>query len=94
MLDEDNEINRMLASDLLKALAGMQLAGDGAQALALLVREPVDIVPVDVQMPVMDGLQATRLLRQPPAPAALPEIAMTAQALEEDRAQRLAAQPG
>ncbi len=92
LLVEDNPINQDVAQELLR-VAGLAvtLAGDGRQALALLAEQPFDLVLMDVQMPVLDGLQATRLLRQQPGLAQLPVIAMTANAFAEDRAQCMAA---
>ncbi|MDT9000795.1 response regulator [Paucibacter sp. APW11] len=93
LLVEDNDMNQMLATDLLQDLGGMKVtvAGNGQEALQLLRSRRVDIVLMDVQMPVMDGLQATRLLRQDDSLRELPVIAMTAQALDGDRARCAAA---
>jgi two-component system sensor histidine kinase/response regulator len=83
---EDNELNQEVARDLLM-LAGVtvECAGNGAQALEFLARNKYDLVLMDMQMPVMDGITATRQIRLQPAFAALPIIAMTANALEQDR---------
>ncbi|RVU43928.1 response regulator [Rubrivivax rivuli] len=84
---EDNEINQQIAREMLQDL-GLQVttARHGQQALALLDSEPAfDLVLMDVHMPVMDGLTATRQLRTDPRWAALPVIAMTANVLNEDR---------
>ncbi|MDB5100771.1 MAG: integral rane sensor hybrid histidine kinase [Cyanobacteria bacterium RYN_339] len=54
------------------------VARNGQDALYALVRQPVDLVLMDVVMPVLDGLEATRLIRQNPAFAALPVIGFTA----------------
>ncbi|MDI4634916.1 PAS domain S-box protein [Pelomonas sp. V22] len=92
LLVEDNPINQDVAQELLRSAGlAVTLAGDGRQALALLAEQPFDLVLMDVQMPVLDGLQATRLLRQQPGLAQLPVIAMTANAFAEDRAQCMAA---
>ncbi|WP_298232687.1 response regulator [uncultured Azohydromonas sp.] len=92
LLAEDNAINREVALELLHGVGlVVDVAQDGEAALAQLRREPYALVLMDVQMPVMDGLEATRALRAQPALAALPVIAMTANAFEEDRAECLAA---
>ncbi|MCR5868838.1 PAS domain-containing protein [Aquincola sp. J276] len=94
LLVEDNPVNQDVIRELLLA-AGLQveLAGDGAQAVARLARPPVPaLVLMDVQMPVLDGLQATRQVRAQPGPAQrVPILAMTANAFGEDRAACLAA---
>ena len=87
LLVEDNELNRMVAMALLADVAGMQvaLAGNGQEALDRLRDAPVDLVLMDIQMPGMDGLEATRRIRQDPSLAELPVIAMTAHAFAADR---------
>ena len=87
LLVEDNELNRFVATELLCDVAGMDvtIAGNGQQALAHLRNAAFDLVLMDIQMPGMDGLQATRLIRAQPAFARLPVIAMTAHAMAGDR---------
>jgi two-component system, sensor histidine kinase and response regulator len=86
LLVEDNPINQQVGSELL-AQAGMRVAvaGHGLEALERLQAESFDLVLMDMHMPVMDGLQATRLLRGLPQGAGLPVVAMTASALAADR---------
>jgi two-component system sensor histidine kinase/response regulator len=87
LLAEDNEINQQVATELLQ-LAGVTvtIAENGQQAVDLALAQPFDAILMDLQMPVMDGLQATRLLRQRAGGmATLPIIAMTANAMVGDR---------
>jgi two-component system sensor histidine kinase/response regulator len=90
LLVEDNELNREVAGDLLSD-AGLQvdMAFNGQMALECIQQRHYDLVLMDMQMPVMDGLTATRLLRAMPQFAALPVIAMTANAMAVDRQQCL-----
>ena len=85
---EDNEVNRMIARDVLQSLGLTVLeACDGEQALAMIARNPVDLVLMDCQMPVMDGYAATSELRRREARQGLPRLpvlALTADAFEED----------
>ncbi len=92
LLVEDNEFNRMVASELLSDVAGatVTVAVNGQEAVDLVRAQPFDAVLMDVQMPVMDGHQATTLIRQDAAYAALPIIAMTAHAMLRDREKCLA----
>ncbi|HET8871947.1 MAG TPA: response regulator [Aquabacterium sp.] len=87
LLVEDNPVNQIVAMDLLKDVAGMNVivAEDGQQALTVLQHQRFDAVLMDMQMPVMDGLQATQLIRLNPAYRELPIIAMTANALVRDQ---------
>jgi CheY-like chemotaxis protein/HPt (histidine-containing phosphotransfer) domain-containing protein len=93
LLVEDNEFNQIVAVELLRDVAGMQvsLAHDGRQAVALARTQPFDAVLMDIQMPGMDGHEATALIRQDARFAALPIIAMTAHAISGHRDQSLAA---
>ncbi len=86
-----NLVNQEVAAHLLR-LAGLQVrtATDGREAVAAVLADPPDLVLMDMQMPEMDGLAATRAIRQRIGPA-LPIIAMTANAFGEDRAACLAA---
>jgi CheY-like chemotaxis protein/nitrogen-specific signal transduction histidine kinase len=87
LLAEDNKVNQMIVRAFLKP-GGHHLVTveDGAQAVEKVQSEPFDLVLMDVQMPVMDGPSAVRLIRQLPAPLnALPIVALTANALAGDR---------
>jgi len=93
LLVEDNEFNQQVASELLVTVAGAEVvvAGDGFQALERLGERVFDAVLMDVQMPGMDGLEATRRLRALPGLEDLPVIAMTAHAMVQERDACLAA---
>ena len=92
LLVEDNDLNRIVATDLLGGVAGaiVDCAENGAEALERLAHERYDLVLMDLQMPVMDGFEATTRLRREPALARLPVIAMTAYAMAQDRDRCLA----
>ncbi len=93
LLAEDNEVNRLVAEGILGKLGlRTDTVGNGAEALAALERERYDLVLMDIQMPVMDGLEATRRIRsQEPGVGRhdearrVPVIAMTAHAMQGDR---------
>ncbi|MFM8442535.1 MAG: response regulator, partial [Methylococcus sp.] len=91
---DDNPINlRMIERVLQRQGATVALAREGREALRWLREHPgaVDAVLMDIQMPVMDGLTATREVRQDPALHELPVIALTAGVLPEEREAALAA---
>jgi len=92
LLVDDNDFNLEVAQGILEEV-GVQvtLAADGADALALMRERRFDAVLMDVQMPVMDGLEATRRIRADSILASTIVIAMTANARQDDRAQCLAA---
>ncbi|AIB10645.1 histidine kinase [Azospirillum argentinense] len=88
LLVEDNGISQEVAREILeRAGARVTLAGNGYEAIACVeeANPPFDLVLMDVQMPEMDGFEATRRLRARPAGQGLPIIAMTASALPSDR---------
>ncbi len=92
LLVEDNEVNQLVARKILER-TGLQVtvAGDGRQAVDRIFSEPFDLVLMDIQMPVMDGLAAAREIRRDGRFAALPIVAMTAHAMAQDREKSLAA---
>ncbi len=92
ILAEDNEFNQTLAKALLvKVGVQVQVAENGLEVLAQLKQGAVDGILMDVQMPQMDGLEATRQIRTDPRFEDIPIIAMTANAMEEDRQRVIAA---
>src|SRR6185369_2268252 len=92
LLVEDNDINQQVARELLED-AGLvvEVAENGEVALAMVGNTLYDLVFMDMQMPVMDGLTATRAIRKVGRLEHLPIVAMTANAMEQDRQRCLAA---
>ena len=86
LLVEDNDLNQEVATELLRS-AGLvvDVADNGQIAVDKVQRARYDIVLMDMQMPVMDGVTATRIIREIPQLATLPIVAMTANAMQADR---------
>jgi len=97
LLVEDNEINQQVANELLtQAGLHVSIADDGQQGVEQAAKgdadgNPFDAILMDIQMPVMDGYTATRILRKDPRFKELPIIAMTANAMASDRDRAAAA---
>ncbi|MBF0459833.1 MAG: response regulator [Magnetococcales bacterium] len=92
LLAEDMPINQQVAQELLEGVGLLvDIAQNGAEAVRMVEAHPYDAVLMDIQMPVMDGYDATRLLRKDPRFEHLPIIAMTAHAMGGDREKCLAA---
>lgn len=85
LLIEDNAVNRRLAQFLLKS-QGYEVweVGSAPEAFASLKERRPDLILMDIQLPGMDGLAATRLIKSDPATAATPVIALTAHAMKGD----------
>ena len=89
---EDNQFNQQIAVELLESIHCTALVAENGQvAIDLLSREKFDCVLMDIQMPIMGGLEASRRIRAMPGLSDLPVIAITANAMNEDRLHCLAA---
>jgi PAS domain S-box-containing protein len=92
LLADDNPDNKMMFSRYLRAKGyDVVLAENGPQAIALATAAPPDLILMDIQMPEIDGLEATRQIRANPALARVPIVALTALAMPGDRERCLAA---
>ena len=93
LLVEDNEVNRLIGTEMLRSFGlEVKVAQDGQQALELLEQHRVDLVLMDIGMPVLDGHEATRRLREREMRLTLPRVpvvALTAYAFESDAAKAL-----
>ena len=86
LLVEDNEINQLVAKDILEeAGISVSIASNGYEAINYVNTNKFDLVLMDVQMPIMDGYEATKTIRKRYSNLELPIIAMTASALKGDR---------
>ena len=85
LLAEDNEANQFVAQEVLGGLGlKIDIAENGVEAVAMAQKIDYTAILMDMQMPKMDGLQATRILRAPPISCKLPIIALTANAIQSD----------
>ena len=92
LLVEDNALNQLIAVELLKAEGFVvDVAENGAVAVEQVDAVAYDLVLMDMQMPVMDGITATKAIRAQPRHAGLPIVAMTANVMQDDRARCTAA---
>jgi len=86
LLVEDNDFNQEVAKALLEDVGlTVDIAGNGQQAIDMLLAQPYDLVLMDLQMPVLGGIAATERIRTLPGFADLPILAMTANVFEDDR---------
>ncbi len=89
---EDNEVNRRLVQDLLRPTSYRLIeAADGETGMAVARQERPDLILMDVQLPKVSGIEATRTLRGDPATATTPIIAITSFALAGDEEKAIAA---
>lgn len=92
LLVEDNQVNRELVREMLEGGEFEVFeAENGLEALHMLPKTSPDLVLLDIQMPVLDGMSAIKQLRQKPQYATLPVLALTAYAMVGDRERVLAA---
>lgn len=92
LLVEDNEMNRdMLSRRLERRGFTVTIAADGGVGVELARSSAPDLILMDMSLPVIDGWEATRILKADPATAKIPVIALTAHAMAEDRAKAMAA---
>jgi CheY-like chemotaxis protein len=86
LLVEDNELNRdMLSRRLIRKGYEVILAQNGQEGLEAAQNQTPDLILMDMSLPVMDGWEATRRLKEVPATSRIPVVALTAHALSDDR---------
>jgi CheY-like chemotaxis protein len=90
---EDNEDNVYVVKMRLELIEGFEIdvAKDGAEAVAMVAASPPDLILMDLNLPVMDGWEATKRLKADTRTAGIPVIALTAHAMSGDRERALAA---
>jgi two-component system, cell cycle response regulator DivK len=90
---EDQEDNRQIVRDLLSTTTDYEVAEaeNGQEALAAVARQRPDLILMDIQLPIMDGYEATRRIKADPALRAIPIIAVTSYALSGDEEKARAA---
>ncbi|NRA23792.1 MAG: response regulator [Oleispira sp.] len=92
LLAEDNLVNQKVASQMLKKMGfDVDIAADGEEALAAWKRQEYDLILMDCHMPVMDGLQATRMIRMQEESHDTPILALTADVISDRKSECLAA---
>jgi CheY-like chemotaxis protein len=92
LIAEDNRLNRKLVETVLRPHGyRLLLAATGQETIEMANSERPDVILMDIQLPDMDGYDATRILKSKPATAHIPVIALTAQAMEGDRERALEA---
>ncbi len=93
LMVEDTEDNRQILRDLIGSVDGYELieAHDGAAGLAMASAHKPDLILMDIQLPVLDGYEATRRIKADPALKHIPIIAVTSYALSGDEAKTKAA---
>lgn len=91
LLVEDNQVNRELVRDMLGGEFEVFEAENGLEALHMLPKTSPDLVLLDIQMPVLDGMSAIKQLRLRPQYASLPVLALTAYAMVGDKERVMAA---
>lgn len=85
IVEDEPAVSNLLRPTLAKRGWHVMTAANGRESLEVLDREPVDVILMDLKMPVMDGFEATRRIRQREKGAEIPIIALTAHALPEVR---------